>query len=194
MFAVPIDQPPYQIVDGTALIDIRLDNLHRLYNTLDPSPFSTRDLDAGAEQYMVDAVEDLYRQHPIRLRLTVLEKEHEALDHVEAAVHHFFDYRRWAVERSLKVLFREGRLALLIGVVFLAVCLTLRQIILGLELGIAGTIVSEGLFISSWVVMWRPIEIFLFDWWPIAKRRRIFAALAEIPIEVRTAGGNHVAD
>lgn len=185
---MPIDHPRYRIIDGTALIEVRLDNLDQLFNTLDPSPFSSRDLDAGAEEYLVDAIEELHRQHSLRLRFSVADAEQEKLDRVPSAVHAYFDYRRWAAERRIRELFREGRLALVIGLVFLIGCLSLSRILLGLELGIAGSILSEGLSICSWVAMWRPIEIFLFDWWPLSKRRRVFATLASLPIEAVEAG------
>lgn len=180
---MPIDHPRYRTVDGTALIEIRLDNLQQLFNTLDPSPFSTRDLDAGAEEYLIAAVEELYRHHRLRLRFIVADAEQQGLNRVPCAIHGHFDYRRGAMDRQIRALFREGRLAFLIGVAFLIGCLSLSRIVLGLELGIAGSILSEGLSICSWVAMWRPIEIFLFDWWPLSRRRRVFATLASSPIE-----------
>jgi hypothetical protein len=33
--------------------------------------------------------------------------------------------------------------------------------------------------------MWRPLEIFLYDWPPIRHRARLFAKLAEVPVTVR---------
>ena len=32
--------------------------------------------------------------------------------------------------------------------------------------------------------MWRPFEIFLYDWWPILRRRRLYARLARMPVSV----------
>lgn len=44
---------------------------------------------------------------------------------------------------------------------------------------------AEGLLILGWVAMWRPIQIFLYDWWPIRNRARLFAKLAATPVEAR---------
>jgi len=41
-----------------------------------------------------------------------------------------------------------------------------------------GQFVEEGLIILGWVANWRPIEIFLYDWWPILRRRRLLRRLA----------------
>ena len=32
-------------------------------------------------------------------------------------------------------------------------------------------LVKESLIIGGWVALWRPLEIFLYDWWPDARRR-----------------------
>ena len=51
--------------------------------------------------------------------------------------------------------------------------------------GVWPEIVDEGLYIVGWVAMWRPLEIFLYDWRPIWHRYRLFAKLSRIPVVVR---------
>ena len=36
----------------------------------------------------------------------------------------------------------------------------------------------KSLTLLGWVANWRPIEIFLYDWWPIARRRDLYRRLA----------------
>lgn len=45
-----------------------------------------------------------------------------------------------------------------------------------------GHFFAEGLIIVGWVANWRPIEIFLYEWWPISRRRRLFQRLAAAPV------------
>jgi hypothetical protein len=33
--------------------------------------------------------------------------------------------------------------------------------------------------------MWRPLEIFLYDWWPIATERKLYDRLSVMPVSVR---------
>jgi hypothetical protein len=47
---------------------------------------------------------------------------------------------------------------------------------------------SEGLLIAGWVAMWRPLENFLYDWWPIAGNCRVLQRLASANVELRTTG------
>jgi len=32
--------------------------------------------------------------------------------------------------------------------------------------------------------MWRPMEIFLYDWWPIRAEGRLFGRLAAMPVRI----------
>ena len=31
--------------------------------------------------------------------------------------------------------------------------------------------------------MWRPMQIYLYDWWPLRRRGRIFVKLSHMPVE-----------
>jgi hypothetical protein len=52
-------------------------------------------------------------------------------------------------------------------------------------------VLHESLSIGGWVAMWRPLEIFLYDWWPIRAEARRFDRLAVMPVRLSyaTAGG-----
>ena len=73
---------------------------------------------------------------------------------------------------QLRQLFRVGRVSLLIGLAFLAAAIVIGEFVAGL-VGKAsyGGIIKESFVIGGWVALWRPLEIFLYDWWPIRARR-----------------------
>ena len=48
-----------------------------------------------------------------------------------------------------------------------------------------GAIVRESLTIGGWVSMWRPLEIFLYDWWPMRREARLAEKLAVMPVRIR---------
>jgi hypothetical protein len=50
--------------------------------------------------------------------------------------------------------------------------------------GWAANIVEEGLTICGWVAMWRPLEIYLYDWWPLLEERRRLDRLAGIRVRI----------
>jgi hypothetical protein len=106
---------------------------------------------------------------------------------LQQAVHNYFAYRLHESQRRLRLFFRDGRTALLIGIAFLFACIVLRQLAFSFGRGAAAEIAGEGLLIVGWVAMWRPLEIFLYDWRPIRRRCQLFAKLSEIPVIVRAA-------
>jgi hypothetical protein len=45
-------------------------------------------------------------------------------------------------------------------------------------------IARESLLIGGWVAMWRPLEVFLYDWWPIRAEARLFDRLSAMTVRV----------
>ncbi len=42
---------------------------------------------------------------------------------------------------------------------------------------------EESFLILGWVSNWRPLEIFLYDWWPLARRRDLYRRLSTATVE-----------
>jgi len=170
-------------------IEIRLSKLQQLFNSLDPSPFHEKDLDADAEEYIVGSVVEFPLQQPLKLVIHLPADQLALAEsaNLQDAIHNYFAYRREVARRRVRFQFREGRTALLIGLLFLVLCISIRQLVLALGHGAGWQTVSEGLLIVGWVAMWRPLEIYLYDWWPIRHHGRVFAKLATMPVELRLA-------
>ena len=45
-------------------------------------------------------------------------------------------------------------------------------------------ILQQSLLIGGWVAMWRPLEIFLYDWWPVRNDRELMARLARMRVRL----------
>ncbi len=155
-------------------IEIRVEEVAQLFNTLDPFPFKERDLDSDAEEYIVGWARELPRERPLQIliHLPAKEAETKGAQELEEALARFFAYRADVLGRDLNELLRMGRRSILIGVSALGLCLTVGRLVTG-RFGpdYLGRFVEEGLIIVGWVANWRPIEIFLYDWWPLARRR-----------------------
>jgi hypothetical protein len=179
--------PPYRRAAGVTLIEIRLTRIEQLFNSLDHAPFLEKDLDEDAEEYIVGALRDLGRREPARLVLHLPAAELQRIDPdaIGASIRHYFAYRLWGERRRLRRELRVGVASLAIGLSFLAACIALRNVVAATWHTGWADAVQEGLLISGWVAMWRPIEIFLYDWWPIWQTGRLHARLAELPVECR---------
>lgn len=169
------------------LVELKLTRIEQLFNSLDPSPFHEKDLDRDAENYIVDSVRDLPPDVPIKIVIHLPAEEliEPGLKTVPDAIRHYFAYCREATERRLRLLLREGRITLALGLGFLFACIALRQIFFRPPLATFPDIMAEGLLILGWVAMWRPTEMLLYDWWPLRRLIRTYAKLAATEVELR---------
>ncbi len=167
-------------------IELRLRELAQLFNSMDPTPFHHKDLDPDAEEFIeswaLEFPSDSRFQITIHLERMPAEGNPTAI--VTEAVHNYFDYKAEMVRRELGLLLQQGRVSLAIGLSFLAVCLLGAEAVTKLGEGTFLTLARESLTIGGWVAMWRPLEIFLYDWWPLVRRRRIYKSISRAQIHV----------
>lgn len=183
-----IKKLPYNHEDGFCLIEIRLNKVQQLFSSLDPAPFRERDLDPAAESYIIHAIRDFPLNLPMKIILLLPEAEPSIPDAsaIPNAVRNYFTYRKTVMLEDLKALLHSGWISFLIALIFLVSCLVLRQMAENIFSGTLAVVVNEGLLIMGWVAMWRPINIFLYEWWPFLGRIRIFDKLKDIEVELRT--------
>jgi hypothetical protein len=178
------EQPP----PAAQAIELRIEEISQLFDSLDPFPFRERDLDKEAEEFIVSWARELPADQPLRIVVHLPQAQAsspEALD-IAPALARYFRYRARAIGLDLNELFRVGRRALAIGVVVLAVSvITSQTVVASFEPRPIAGVISESLLIFGWVANWRPIEIFLYEWWPIVRRRNLYLRLAAAQTELR---------
>jgi len=166
-------------------IELYIVELSALFNSMDPTPFHHRDLDADAREFLESwAVEFPQGSHfQIVVHIENMPQEDPA-PLVTEAIHNYFEYKSALVKRNLRVLLLEGRISLLIGLSFLALCLLGADVLSDFASNTFLRVLKESLTIFGWVAMWRPIQIFLYDWWPLVRRRRIYQNLQRASVHV----------
>lgn len=173
---------------GDRPIELKIREIGQLFQSLDPLPFRERDLDAAVEEYVVAWAREQGGARPIHVlvHLPADEAEREEAGHIADAIRNYFAYRAEVAGWELKELFRVGRASLAIGLMVLALCVVLGAEVSGrVGDGYVGRFFGEGLIILGWVANWRPIQIFLYDWWPLTRRRRLYERLARAAIDLR---------
>jgi hypothetical protein len=167
-------------------IELHLRDLEQLFHTLDPSPFHDRSLDREAEDFVVTSARGFPEHAPLTLIIRLSQKTvlPDPGQSVADAVHTHFSRRAEQSHRELGDLFRRGRASLVIGVPILAVALFMGEMAPTMGLSPLSGILRESLIIGGWVAMWRPMEIFLYDWWPIREKRRMFERLARMEVRI----------
>jgi hypothetical protein len=171
-------------------IELKVRDVTQLFNALDPSPLAERDLDRATEEFIVSWARELPQSLPLRLVIGLDKSLPDACTppEIEKAVRHYFAYRCSINRLELRQLFKVGRMSLLIGVSFLSLCLLLSELVAPRSgLGTFSDITREGLTIGGWVAMWRPMQIYLYDWWPLRSSGRLLDRLSRMEVELRSA-------
>ena len=174
---------------AASAISLNLREIAQLFNSMDPSPFVDRDLDADAEEFITSWARELPpgRELELVIKLEAPSPEDRIVG-VEDAVRRYFATRAAIKRLEFSQLMRRGRLSLAVGTLFLVLCLLLTQVAAKTGFGAATNIMVEGLTIAGWVAMWRPLEIYLYDWWPLYEDRRRLDRLAKIRVRIVMPG------
>ena len=152
---------------------------------MDPTPFLHRDLDRDAEEFLENWALEFPRDSHFKIVVHI--KEMPAKDPapvVVEAMRNDFDYKAVMARRNLRLLMMEGRTSLFIGLVFLALCLVGADLLSGYASNTLVRLFKESLLIGGWVAMWRPMQIFLHEWWPILRKRAIYRNLGRATVVV----------
>ncbi len=171
-------------------LELRLRRLGQLFSSLDPAPFSEKDLDPAAEQFILDWAEQPERRRGefrLRIWLGSAGEAGESSVALAPAIHNFFGVLARSERSRLRQLVRDGQISLAIGLIFITLCLTAAGWLE--DIGSSSrflSALSESLIVAGWVGMWRPIEIALYDWWPIRRRMRVLERLAHAKVDVRS--------
>jgi len=170
-----------------AVLELNVAEMRQLFNAMDPAPFRERDLDPNAQDYIVEWARETRARQPLGL-IVRLDREpatRENASLLQDAVHAYFRQRAVAARRQLRRLFRTGRKSLVIGLAFLAAAFVAGEALAALvDSDRYSLLIEESFVIGGWVALWRPLEIFLYDWWPILAEAKLHERLGEMEVSV----------
>jgi hypothetical protein len=180
----------YRVEEGRWCIDLNVRHSRQLFDGRDPAPFHERDLDDDAVEYLLGAAQEIPRKRPLAIVVMISEEPEPRLasDVIVEAVRGHFIYEGEQVERRLREHVRRGQMILGVGLTVLVVFLTLAELTVTLAAGPLREILREGLVITGWVAMWRPLEVLLYDWWPLIDERRQVRRILDAPVSIRYDG------
>ena len=170
-----------------AVLELNVAEMRQLFNAMDPAPFRERDLDPNAQDYIVEWARETRARQPLGL-IVRLDREPATPENaslLQDAVHAYFRQRAVAARRQLRRLFRTGRKSLVIGLAFLAAAFVAGEALAALvDSDRYSLLIEESFVIGGWVALWRPLEIFLYDWWPILAEAKLHERLGEMEVSV----------
>lgn len=177
----------YRVEGDTRCIDIRLKSPRHVFDNRDPAPFRERDLDPQAVEHLLTAAFEIRKQHPIKVVLHFSEPEEERLDHatLREAFRAHFEHELDLADRRIGENFRRGQRLVVIGLSVLGIFLMLAELTTHIRVGPVREVLREGLTITGWVAMWRPVEVLLYDWIPLVDQRRGVRRILGAEVEIR---------
>lgn len=177
----------YKHSEGKLWIEARVKSPQQLFDARDPAPFRERDLDDDFVEYVVASARESSISHPLKIVIYIEETEskHLSRDSIKQAIHEYFRYQIDIQRIELRNFLRRAQIFLAIGFTILVTCLSLAQRIeVPLLPGFFG-IAREGIVIFGWVSIWKPIELILFDWYPLYEKLRFYKKLATTEIDIQ---------
>lgn len=178
---------------GLLTITLQLPDLDALFETPQISPFSEQYHDYSYTSGIEFIAAELHTNTAYSQVRALLVLPHSQIEpgleaRVQAAIGRYARARLLAIEHEVQALRGRGRRSLR---------LALALIPLGLFIGLAYLsassenlplqLISQGLAIAGWVVLWGPLEALFFDRWEYRLDRKIYRLLLEIDVQISAA-------
>ena len=165
-------------------IILHLVNINELLSS-PSSLYRKRTLKGDAEEFIVEEAEALPRGSPITLKVHLASSEVRYKDAIGPAIHTHFCYRREQSQKKFKRVLQYGWRILFIALGLLAVIFSLTEIALHLKFENRFVLfIRESFIILGWVALWRPLELLLYEWYPIKTNINLFFRLEHSSIQV----------
>jgi len=176
---------------NTHEIRIELASLQELFRSPDSDPLSGRPhADSGLDR-ILNKVRPGPRG-PIRATI-VLPASARAADletRTRAALQQYCDVRIAQGLNDKASLRREGVATLWRGLLFLALCMLGSRLVGEPRYlpDIVGRFLDEGFIIAGWVALWYPLDVLLYQHWPLTREQRLYEQLRNMDLSFEFAG------
>jgi hypothetical protein len=187
----PLERDRYRREGDHVIVDVAVKNSRQLFNERDPAPFRDRDLDENFANYVLSSVKEFPLKTKMKLRVVIRDETDQMVEQaiLHEAIHSFFTYEAQVSQARLRQRLRVGRWFFFVGLFTLFVCISISRFLIQFETTSGfSSIAREGFVIIGWVAMWRPVEVFLYDWWPLREERLYLEKIAGMAVKVECGG------
>ncbi len=174
----------YPIEEGKYNIELNINKFEQLYDKRDPNPYRLKDLDDDIVEYLTSSYFELGNNKLGKIKIyhqdnLTPEDEQE----MRSAFHEYFNYRTNLTQFKIDQILKAGFYSLGIGLIFLTLTIVSSKY-LKLHDQVLTSFLKELLLLTGWVSMWKPINIFLYEWWPFLSNKRMYEKLSSVKVEI----------
>lgn len=148
----------------------------------DNTPFTAAGLHADVASHILEHARHFPVRSNFRINVSVPEQDMVHAEEVQLAIHHHFKTAEIHASRELGEIWRDGRIATMIGLLFMSSLLLIGQLVTSITGDEISRLVTESMTVFGWVSMWRPAELLLYDHWPVRRNRILARQLAKAEV------------
>ena len=142
-------------------------------------------LTTDAEEFIVEEAEALPLKATINIKVQLASSEVKHKDDIAPAIHRHFAYRREQSQKEYKRIFKYGWRILFIALALLAVIFSITEIAFYYMPDNKPVLfIHESFIILSWVALWRPLELLLYEWYPVKTDINLYTRLEQCNVQV----------
>jgi len=131
---------------------LRVVDIAQIFNSMDPTPFLNKDIDPEAEAYIESWAAGFAPNSRFHIIVHAEQwpSDGDPTEMVTGAIHNHFSFKAQRARGMLKHFLKQGRISLVIGFVFVSLCLIAADAIAKLGTNTGLTIARESLTIVAW--------------------------------------------
>jgi len=148
--------------DNAYYLDIQLEDYRDAYSEWDYSPFINRDLDDDLIEYIMACSYEIPRSRNMIINFHLINQQYDAKREKRSiqGMYNYFDYRLRKIRNTRIRTFRDTIAFLVVGSILLVLGALADRYISG---SIIAQLLSEGLFIGGWVMIWEMFSTWFFN-------------------------------
>jgi len=171
-------------MNNTGEIQLKLQNINELLR-LPVSFYIKSSLNTDAEEFIVEEAEALPPKAAINIKVHLALSEVKHKDDIAPAIRRHFCYRKEQSLKEYKRIFKYGWRILFIALGLLAVIFTITEIAFYYMPDNKPLLfIHESFIILSWVALWRPLELLLYEWYPVKTDINLYSRLEQSSVQV----------
>lgn len=143
-----------------------------------------RSISPDAEEFIVEEAEVLPRKGIINIKIHLALSEKKYQEEIAPAIHSHFCYRKVQSKKRLKANLQYGWRMLLFALLLLALVFSVTEIAFMFSENKLVTYIRESFIILGWVALWRPLELLLYEWYPIKTNINLYYRLEHSNVQV----------
>ncbi|MFA6801110.1 MAG: hypothetical protein WCR19_03280 [Acholeplasmataceae bacterium] len=152
----------YDETDKTFLVSISLNSYEEILNDWDAGPVRKKSMNPELDSFLEEALHEIPIKQKTKIVFMIPEKikdPQKEVMHIEA----FKNYYRALIHflnRDLKTIYRKMMIYIILGFLFIIVSTLLSHYFPD---NLLGEILSQGIFIGGWVLIWESFSLFFFE-------------------------------